>query len=83
VFFLALVILDPLVIVLVATVRRAGVALAAAVMAADATANWITNLSSLHVQLAGLALITAVCVINSPSGRPPSPGTAVRRSRCR
>lgn len=85
VFFVALVILDPLVIVLVAFVRREGVWLAAAVMVADATANWITNWSSPRAQLPALALIVAVCVfvlvtarpllrvINSASGRPPSP----------
>ena len=90
VFFTALVILDPLVIVLVAFVCRAGVWLAAAVMTLDATANWITNWSARHAQLPSLALIVVVCVfvlvtappllrvikprvINSPSGRLPSP----------
>lgn len=41
--FTALVVLDPLVAVLVARARPAGVTLAAAVMAADATANWIAD----------------------------------------
>ena len=40
VFFVALVLLDPLVIVLVALARPAGVWLAAAVMAADIAVNW-------------------------------------------
>ncbi|GAB3838029.1 hypothetical protein [Kribbella italica] len=43
VFFVCLVVLDPLVVVLVALVRPSGVRLACAVMALDVTANWITN----------------------------------------
>lgn len=43
VFFTALVVLDPLVVVLLARARPAGVTLAAAVMAADVTANWIAD----------------------------------------
>jgi hypothetical protein len=94
VFFVALVILDPLVFLLVAFVRREGIWLAAGVMVADATANWIANLRT-QAQLGGLTLIIVVCVfvlvtalpllraINSPSGRPPSPGTAALQSRHR
>ena len=43
VFFVSLVVLDPLVVTLVAFVRREGVWLAAAVMALDIAANWIGN----------------------------------------
>jgi hypothetical protein len=43
VFFVSLVVLDPLVVVLVAFVRREGIRLAAAVMALDVAANWIGN----------------------------------------
>ena len=43
--FVALIILDPLTLVLVAGVRRAGIWLAAAVMAMDVAANWIGNWS--------------------------------------
>ncbi|WP_433143054.1 hypothetical protein ACQPZ8_47580 [Actinomadura nitritigenes] len=43
VFFTALAVLDPLVVVLLARARPAGVTLAAAVMAADVTANWIAD----------------------------------------
>ena len=70
VFFTALVILDPLVIVLVAFVRREGVLLAVAVMVLDATANWITNWSSRHAQLPTLALIVVVCVFVLVTGPP-------------
>lgn len=42
-FFVSLVVLDPLVVALVAFVRREGIWLAAAVMALDAPANWIGN----------------------------------------
>ncbi len=45
VFFVALIVLDPLTVVLVGAVRRAGIWLAAAVMALDITANWIGNWS--------------------------------------
>lgn len=45
VFFVALIIFDPLTVVLVAGVRRAGIWLAAAVMALDVAANWIGNWS--------------------------------------
>jgi hypothetical protein len=67
-FFVCLVVLDPLVIVLVAFVRRAGIWLAAGVMVVDVTANSITNWSSLRAgparlpQLGGLALVVAACV---------------------
>lgn len=43
VFFVGLVVLDPLVVVLAAFVRREGIWLAAAVMALDVAANWIGN----------------------------------------
>ena len=43
VFFVSLVVLDPLVVVLVAFVRREGIWLAAAVMALDIAANWTGN----------------------------------------
>ncbi|MEV1011004.1 hypothetical protein [Streptomyces sp. NPDC049881] len=42
-FYLSLVVLDPLVVLLVSRVRPPGIVLAATVMAADVTANWITN----------------------------------------
>lgn len=45
VFFVALIILDPLTVALVAGVQRAGIWLAAAVMALDIAANWIGNWS--------------------------------------
>ncbi|GAA1532690.1 hypothetical protein GCM10009741_38810 [Kribbella lupini] len=48
VFFVCLVVLDPLVVVLVALVRPWGVRLACAVMALDVTANWITNWAELQ-----------------------------------
>jgi hypothetical protein len=43
VFFVGLVVLDPLVVVLAGLVRPAAVWLAAAVMALDLTANWVGN----------------------------------------
>ena len=43
VFFVSLLVLDPLVVALVAFVRREGIWLAAAVMALDIAANWIGN----------------------------------------
>jgi hypothetical protein len=43
VFFVSLVVLDPLVVALVAFVRREGIWLAAVVMALDIAANWIGN----------------------------------------
>lgn len=42
-FFVSLVVLDPLVVALVASVRRPGVRLAGAVMVLDVCANWIGN----------------------------------------
>jgi hypothetical protein len=48
VFFLSLVVLDPLVVVLVVFVRREGIWLAAGVMVLDVTANWIVNWPSLN-----------------------------------
>jgi hypothetical protein len=46
VFFVALVLLDPLVFALVLLTRPAGAWLAGAVMAADIAANWLVNWSS-------------------------------------
>jgi hypothetical protein len=43
VFFVSLLVLDPLVVALVAFVRREGIWLSAAVMALDIAANWIGN----------------------------------------
>jgi hypothetical protein len=43
VFFVSLVVLDPLVVALVAFARREGIWLAALVMALDVAANWIGN----------------------------------------
>ncbi len=48
VFFVSLVLLDPLVAVLAGFVRRAGIWLAASVMAVDIAANWIVNWPSLR-----------------------------------
>jgi hypothetical protein len=48
VFFVSLVVLDLLVVVLVAFARRAGVWLAAGVMALDIAANWIGNWPALQ-----------------------------------
>jgi hypothetical protein len=48
VFFVSLVVLDPLVVVLVAFVLRAGIWLAAGVIALDVAANWIGHWPSLH-----------------------------------
>jgi len=48
VFFVSLVVLDPLVVVLAAFVRRAGIWLAAAVMTVDVAANWIANWPALQ-----------------------------------
>ena len=47
-FFVSLVVLDPLVVVLVAFVLRAGIWLAVGVIVLDVAANWIGNWSSLH-----------------------------------
>lgn len=54
VFFVSLVVLDPLVAVLAGSVRREAVWLAAGVMALDVTANWIANWPSLHADPAPL-----------------------------
>jgi hypothetical protein len=48
VFFVSLVVLDPLVVVLVAFVRREGIWLAAGVMVVDGAANWTGNWPSLQ-----------------------------------
>jgi len=60
VFFVSLVLLDPLVVVLIVLVCRAGVWLAGSVMAVDMAANWFVNRESpslLH-RAAGLLPIT-------------------------
>jgi len=54
VFFVSLVVLDPLVVALGVFVRREGVWLGAGVMAADVAANWIGNWPSLHGDAARL-----------------------------
>ena len=56
VFFVSLVVLDPLVAVLVAFVRRAGIGLAGAVMAADVAANLTGNWSRIQRDPAGSLL---------------------------
>jgi hypothetical protein len=48
VFFVGLVVLDPLVVALAGFVRREGIWLAAGVMALDVTANWVGNWPSLR-----------------------------------
>jgi hypothetical protein len=48
VFFVSLVVLDPLVVVLAGLVRREGIWLAAGVMVLDVAANWTGNWPSLH-----------------------------------
>ena len=61
VFFVSLVLLDPLVVVLIMRVCRAGVWLAASVMTADMAANWFVNRASPSLLLrpaAGLLPIT-------------------------
>lgn len=64
VFFVALVVLDPLVVVLVGLTRRAGVWLAGAVMAMDVCANWAGNWHWLKDDLAGLWRLDGLLVIN-------------------
>ncbi|WP_405775451.1 hypothetical protein [Streptomyces sp. NBC_00859] len=64
VFFVSLVVLDPLVVVLVGLVRRSGVWWGSAVMTLDVAANWISNWASVKadptqlLQPAGLTAIT-------------------------
>ena len=61
VFFVSLVLLDPLVVVLIVRVCRAGVWLAGLVMTADMAANWFVNRESIWLLLrpaAGLLAIT-------------------------
>ena len=48
VFFVSLVVLDPLVVVLIAFVRREGIWLAVGVMVLDVAANWTGNWPSLE-----------------------------------
>ena len=59
----SLVILDPLVVVLVALVRRAGIALAGAVMAADLAANLTGNWAGLERDPAGRLLSAGLLAI--------------------
>ncbi len=54
VFFVSLVVLDPLVVALAGFVRREGIWLATGVMVLDVTANWIGNWPSLHEDAARL-----------------------------
>ena len=54
VLFVSLVVLDPLVVALVAFVRREGIWLAAGVMVLDVAANWIGYWPSLQEDPAGL-----------------------------
>jgi hypothetical protein len=64
VFFVSLVVLDPLVVVLVGLVRRSGVWWGSAVMTLDVAANWISNWASVKadptqlLQPVGLTAIT-------------------------
>ena len=54
VFFVSLVVLDPLVVALAVVVHRAGIWLAAGVMVLDVAANWIGNWPSLQEDAARL-----------------------------
>jgi len=54
VFFVCLVVLDPLVVVLAGFVRREGIWLAAGVMVLDVAANWTGNWPALHEDAARL-----------------------------
>ncbi|MEE4420683.1 hypothetical protein [Streptomyces bugieae] len=54
VFFVSLVVLDPLVVVWVGRVRSVGIRLAAGVMVLDVIANWIVNWPSLQMNPAWL-----------------------------
>jgi hypothetical protein len=84
VLFVSLVVLDPLVVVLVASVRREGIWLAAGVMVLDVAANWIGNWPSLEEDPAGslrpvgllpitlfgvLVLVTALPLLRVVKGR--------------
>ncbi|QEV42747.1 hypothetical protein CP978_33160 [Streptomyces nodosus] len=60
VFFVGLVILDPLVVVLVVLVRREGIWLASAVMVADVFANWWGNRHWLQDDPANLVRLSPV-----------------------
>jgi hypothetical protein len=62
VFFVSLVLLDPLVVVLIVRVCRAGVWLAGAVMAADMAANWFVNRESPSLLLRPTAGSLAITV---------------------
>ncbi|WP_433241516.1 hypothetical protein [Actinomadura nitritigenes] len=91
VFFTALAVLDPLVVVLLARARPAGVTLAAAVMAADVTANWIADwphlrddpnrlwhpVGLLPITLVGLFAATTTLPSTEPSPHA-RPGTRAR-----
>jgi hypothetical protein len=69
VFFVGLVLLDPLVVVLIARLCRAGVWLAVSVMAVDVAANWFVNRDSrslLHSSAGLLAIaVFGVFVLTS------------------
>ena len=67
-FFVSLIVLDPLAVVLVGSVRREGIWLAVAIMALDTAANWIGNWSRIAVAPTrlletGLWVITAFGVL--------------------
>ena len=62
VFFVSLVLLDPLVVVLIVRVCRAGVWLAGSVMAADMAANWFVNRESISLLLRSAAGLWAITV---------------------
>ncbi|WP_258036648.1 hypothetical protein [Streptomyces sp. SM10] len=64
VFFVCLVVLDPLVAVLVGCVRSAGVWLAGAVMVMDVCANWLGNWQWLRDDPAGLLRPDGLLLIN-------------------
>ncbi|MFD8568437.1 hypothetical protein [Streptomyces sp. NPDC059639] len=97
VFFVGLVVLDPLVVVLVALVRRDGLRLAAAVMLLDMCGNWWGNwhwsrddpsklLVLLPLTLFGVFVLASVVPLHRSLGtlRPPSvrrAGGGARRSR--
>jgi hypothetical protein len=74
VFFVGLVVLDPLVVVLVGFVLRAGVWLAGGVMVLDVAANWIGNwvylrdgLTHRLPGLLGLALFGLFVLVSAPA----------------
>jgi hypothetical protein len=62
VFFVSLVLLDPLVVVLIVRVCRGGVWLAGSVMAADIAANWFVSRESLSLLLSPVAGLLEITV---------------------